>query len=237
MGTGTEFFVDDTAEPPVRGWLHHPATPSGDALVLSHGAGSDRDAPLLAAVADAFAGAGFTVLRCDLPFRQAGRHGPPGAGDAARDREGLWRAVEAVQQFAPGRVFLGGHSYGGRQATILASDDPALTQCLLLLSYPLHPPRRPSELRTGHFPRLRAPTLFVHGTKDPFGSIEEMRRALGLIQTPVRLVAIEGAGHDLMSRDKTPAADGPRQTKAPAPLGSRGGVAQTVLEEFLKFAG
>src|SRR5262249_21083766 len=98
---------------------------------------------------------------------------------------------------APRRSFLGGHSYGGRQASMLASEDPLLAAALLLLSYPLHPPRRPADLRTAHFPKLESPALFVHGSRDPFGSLEEMRSALALIPARTELMAIEPAGHEL----------------------------------------
>jgi predicted alpha/beta-hydrolase family hydrolase len=97
----------------------------------------------------------------------------------------------------PGRVILGGQSYGGRQATLLAADEPELAQALLLFSYPLHPPGKPERLRTEHFPRLRVPALFVHGTADPFGSIAELRTAAALIPAPTRIMPIERAGHDL----------------------------------------
>ncbi len=183
--------------PPVRGYLHRPGSaPSGDALVLAHGAGSDGRSPVLVAAAEAFAAAGFVVLRCDLPFRQARASGPPRPGDATLDRAGLRNAALVVREIARGRVFLGGHSYGGRQATMLAAEDPAVAAGLLLLSYPLHPPRRPAELRTGHFPRVRVPALFVHGTRDPFGSPEEMEAALALIPAPTRLLLLPG-GHNL----------------------------------------
>lgn len=165
-------------------------------LVLTHGAGSNANAPLLVALDGAFAAAGITVWRYDLPFRQARPKGPP-LGTGREDREGLRQAVAEMRRRGPGRVFLGGHSYGGRQASLLAAEDPALADGLLLLAYPLHPPRRPDQLRTAHFPKLRTPALFVHGTRDPFGSIDEMRAALALIPAPVELLAIEGAGHDL----------------------------------------
>jgi predicted alpha/beta-hydrolase family hydrolase len=99
-----------------------------------------------------------------------------------------------------GRVFLGGHSYGGRQASILAADEPCLVDHLLLLSYPLHPPQRPEELRTGHFPNLRTPALFVHGTRDGFGSIDEVQTAQKLIPSRTNLLPITGAGHELMTK-------------------------------------
>lgn len=172
--------------------------------MLTHGAGSDCRSPLLAAVARAFAQEGLAVLRCDLPFRQARPHGPPAPGDATRDRAGLLAATAALRAVAPGRLFLGGHSYGGRQASMLVVEDPGAASGLLLLSYPLHPPRRPGQTRTAHFPRLRIPALFVHGARDPFGSPEEMRAALALIPALAELLLLPG-GHHLPSLAAAPA--------------------------------
>jgi len=198
------FAVD--SNPPVRGFLHRPAAPSDnstaeEALVLTHGAGSNCQALLLVAVAHAFAATGVTVLRCDLPYRQKRPHGPPISGSGPEDREGLKSAVAGMRKLLPERpfqrVFLGGHSYGGRQATMVAADDTTLVDGLLLFSYPLHPPRKPEQVRTAHFSSLRTPALFVHGSKDPFGSLEEMQSALKLIPVPTLLVPVERAGHDL----------------------------------------
>jgi predicted alpha/beta-hydrolase family hydrolase len=185
----------------IRGWLHEPHKPaahsSGKALVITHGAGSNCESPLLRAVAETFADAGFHVLRCDLPYRQLRPTGPPFPGAAARDREGLQRAAEAMREITPELVILGGHSYGGRQATLLAAESPAIAHTLLLLSYPLHPPRKAEQLRTQHFPKLQTPALFIHGTRDPFGSVEEMTAALAAIPARHRLVTIKKAGHEL----------------------------------------
>jgi uncharacterized protein len=195
-----ERFEDRTAEPVVCGFLHTPENATGDALVLTHGAGANCQSKLLVAVSNAFGEAGFSVLRCDLPFRQTRPHGPPFPAMAARDREGLARAVAVMKQRASGRVFLGGHSYGGRQATMLAAEPPRLVDGLLLLSYPLHPPRKPEQLRTAHFPALTTPALFVHGSRDPFGSHEEMHAALGAIPARTMLYEVERAGHDLLPK-------------------------------------
>ena len=204
--TSVELFDDDSAGPAVHGFLHRPAGPPGRGLVLTHGAGSDCDAPVLVAVAEAFALAGFTVLRCDLPFRQARATGPPSPATAVRDREGLRRAVTALRPFVPGAISLGGHSYGGRQASVLVADDGGLIESLLLLSYPLHPPRRPNQLRTQHFAGLRTPTLFVHGSRDPFGSLNELNKARRAIPGRTALIAVDGAGHDLMRGGDLPLA-------------------------------
>jgi uncharacterized protein len=190
-------FFHPSLDPAVRGWLHTPDAPNGDALILTHGAGSDSTAPLLVALGETFAGQGYIVLRCDLPYRQERRTGPPFPGNAERDRAGLGNAVAALREKVTGRIFLGGHSYGGRQSTILCAAEPELVSGLLLLSYPLHPPRKKEQLRIQHLPNLRAPSLFVHGTRDPFGSIEELAKALKLIPAKTELMPVEGAGHDL----------------------------------------
>ena len=212
-------FHDDSLVPAVRGFLHSPATANGDALILTHGAGSDCTAPLLVAIGETFAGHGYLVLRCDLPFRQERQAGPPFPGNAERDRAGLRNAVTALRKTVAGRIFLGGHSYGGRQSTILCAAEPELVKPepvkselvsgLLVLSYPLHPPRKPQQLRVQHLPSLRAPSLFVHGTRDPFGSVEEMANALRLVPAKTELMKVEGAGHDLGFKGKARAIDLP----------------------------
>jgi hypothetical protein len=106
-----------------------------------------------------------------------------------------------MRRMNPRRVFLGGHSYGGRQASMLAADDPHLIDGLLLLSYPLHPPKQPAQLRTAHFSLLQVPALFVHGERDGFGSIAEMELALSLIPARTELLPIARAGHELMTKN------------------------------------
>lgn len=225
MPTSVREFADRTVEPHVVGFLHTPEHPNGNGFVLTHGAGGNAQAPMLRAIAEIFAQAGFTVLRCNLPYRQARSFGPPGPGDAARDRAGLKNAIAAVKKIrdaptlddvaksgnsgtrggspsvASGewepRFFLGGHSYGGRQSSILCAEEPGLVAGLLLLSYPLHPPRKPEQQRTQHLPDLRTATLFVHGTRDPFASTTEMEQAIRMIPAKTKLLEVEGAGHDL----------------------------------------
>ena len=114
---------------------------------------------------------------------------------------------------------MGGHSYGGRQASMLCAEQPDLVPGLLLLSYPLHPPRRPEQQRTQHLPELRTTTLFAHGTRDPFGSIEELERALKMIPAKTRLLTVEGAGHDLGFKGKA----------------RKEGLAEQVVREFTNF--
>jgi predicted alpha/beta-hydrolase family hydrolase len=196
-------FVDLSADPAIHGFLHLPPRSNGNAVVLTHGAGADCQSHLLVEVSNALAAAGFTVLRFDLPFRQLRPHGPPPPGSSARDQDGLRHAIALMKEKSPGRIFVGGHSYGGRQATLLVSEEPHLVDGLLLLSYPLHPPKKPAQLRTKHFPRLTKSAFFVHGTRDPFATIAELQAALKLIPAPHTLLEIEAAAHDLLPK-KTP---------------------------------
>ena len=198
-----EQFADTALDPPVRGFLHRPDAANTNGLILTHGAGGNAGSAFLVALAEAFAAASFTVLRCNLLFRQSRPFGPPRPSDAVRDRAGLKNAVTVMRGLASGRVFLGGHSYGGRQATMLCADEPGLVDGLSLFAYPLHPPGRPEQLRTQHLPNLHTSALFVHGTRDLFGTIEEMQAALKLISAKTKLLPVEGAGHDLGFKGKS----------------------------------
>jgi uncharacterized protein len=192
-----EPFHDESVAPAVRGFLHRPQKPSGAGLVLTHGAGGNCQMLLLRALAEEFAAQGWLVLRCDLPFRQMRPHGPPSPASAGRDRDGLRRALEVLGKFVPGPLYLGGHSYGGRQASMLAAEEQQIARTLLLTSYPLHPPGKPAQLRVQHFPQLRIPALFVIGTRDPFATVGELEAARKLIPSPTSVEVVEGAGHDL----------------------------------------
>lgn len=195
----TEFPVrlDDLL---LSGYLHRPASPSGHGLVITHGAGANCETNLLRSVASAFAESGVTVLRFNLPFRQLRSFGPPRPGSAERDQAGIRKAVEAMRKEVTGRVMMGGHSYGGRQASMLAASDASVADGLLLLSYPLHPPEKPQQMRTAHFPDLKTPALFFSGMKDGFATSEEITAALKLIPARTRLVTVEAAGHELMTK-------------------------------------
>jgi hypothetical protein len=197
--------------------LHRAGDAPGDFLVLTHGAGGNMNAALLVALAQDLASSGVSVLRCDLPYRQRRPHGPPSPASAKDDQQGLLRAVTLMKDQFPGRAFLGGSSYGGRQASLLLASHPGLVEGLLLLSYPLHPPGKPSQLRTAHFPNLQTPTLFVSGTKDSFGTIVELESAIKLIPARTELAQIDGGSHGL--------------SKA----GTAESVAEIITEKFLSF--
>jgi predicted alpha/beta-hydrolase family hydrolase len=163
------------------------------AVLLAHGAGADMNAATLTTVADALAAAEIPSLRFNFPYKAAGRRAP--------DRPPVLEAAlrEAVSELAsrakvpPERVVLGGRSMGGRIGSIVAADDGALG--LVLLGYPLHPPGRPAQLRIEHFPRLRMPALFVSGTRDAFGSPEELRRETKKVKGRVSFHWVESGDH------------------------------------------
>lgn len=192
------FRADFEDEPAVVGDLHAASRARGEAVVLTHGAGGDRDGLFLRALCEVFAEQGVSALRCDLPYRQKRPKGPPSPSGAARDREGLRRAVEALRNDPGDRVYLGGSSYGGRQASMLAAEEPDVAAGLLLLSYPLHPPAKPERLRVEHFPSIRVSALFAHGTRDAFGSIGEMEAALSGLGGRWELLPIDGASHGIV---------------------------------------
>jgi predicted alpha/beta-hydrolase family hydrolase len=136
-----EAFVDLAGEAPVRGFLHLSDAPSKGFLVLTHGAGGNSRAPLLMALSEQLAAAGVTTLRCDLPYRQRRPTGPPSPSDAKHDQAGLRRAVTLMRERFGGRGFMGGVSYGGRQASMLIASEPSLVDGLMLLSYRTTPHR------------------------------------------------------------------------------------------------
>ena len=188
----------------IAGIAHRPTggpagMPSG-VIVLTHGAGGSRESPLLIRICDEWAARGWLAIRYNLPYRRRRPKGPP-SGSAAGDRDGIVEAIALARTLVDGPLLAGGHSYGGRQTSMAVAEDSDLVDVLTLFSYPLHPPGRPEQIRSEHFPSIVAPTVFTHGTSDPFGTIDELRRAGGLIPAPTEIVEIIGARHDLGSKN------------------------------------
>lgn len=182
----------------IAGVAHQPdGTPKGIA-VLTHGAGGNRDSALLQQVCAQWAELGWLAVRYNLPYRRRRPKGPP-SGSAATDRAGIVEAIELCRRLADGPLIAGGHSYGGRQTSMVVAADQAV-DVLTLFSYPVHPPGKPERPRTEHLPDITVPTVFTHGTSDPFGTIAELRDAAALIAAPTEIVEITGARHDLGSK-------------------------------------
>jgi predicted alpha/beta-hydrolase family hydrolase len=167
------------------------------AVLLAHGAGADMNTLTLTTVADALADAKIPSLRFNFAYTTAGRRSPdrpPVLAAAVREA-----AAELARRtkLPPERLALGGRSMGGRVCSLVVADpdDPLPALGLVLLGYPLHPPGRPEALRVEHFPRIRVPCLFVSGTRDAFGSPEELRAHVKEMRGPVRWHWIETADH------------------------------------------
>ncbi len=183
----------------IAGVAHEPQGTASGVVVLTHGAGGDRDSLLLQQVCDEWARRGWLAVRYNLPYRRRRPKGPP-SGSAATDRAGIVEAITVCRGMSGGPLIAGGHSYGGRQTSMVVASGEIGVDVLTLFSYPVHPPGKPERTRTEHLPDIRVPTVFTHGTSDPFGTPGELRAAAALIAAPTEVVEITGARHDLRSR-------------------------------------
>jgi predicted alpha/beta-hydrolase family hydrolase len=169
-------------------------------LILAHGAGAPMDSDFMTALSDRISGFGHRVVRFEFDYmaerRATGRKRPPERAPALL---ATWRAMIDDVAGPSGRpVVIGGKSMGGRMASLIAAEDADRVRGCVCLGYPFHPPGRPERLRTEHFADLRCPTLIVQGTRDPFGTHDEVQ-ALSLPDR-VHLSWIEDGNHDLAPR-------------------------------------
>ena len=169
-------------------------------LLLFPGAGASRDQATLVALDEGLRPA-WTTVRADFPYRKAGRRAP--------DRPPVLMAAvrEELAAIRSRTVVVGGRSMGGRICSMVAAGadgepPPRKVAGLVAISYPLHPPGKPQQLRVEHFPQLAVPCLFVHGTNDPFGSPDELQEWTATIPGPVTHHWIEGGRHDLRGKDR-----------------------------------
>jgi hypothetical protein len=175
----------------------YPGTAVAPTLVLAHGAGAGHDHPWMTRVAQGLADRGVRVVTFNFPYVEEQRK-VPDRGPVLEDAfAAVWREVVSA---AAGLVFAGGKSMGGRIASQLAARggfDPAPAG-LVFFGYPLHPPDKPWQRRDRHLASIEAPLLFLHGTRDPFGSPDEMR---GLVAGLPRatLEIIDGGDHSLVA--------------------------------------
>ena len=183
----------------IAGIAHEPDGVANGVVVLAHGAGGNRDSALLQRVCDEWARRGWLAVRYDLPYRRRRPKGPP-SGSAAADQAGIVEAIDVCRALVDGPLIAGGHSYGGRQTSMVLADKDVPVDVLTLFSYPVHPPGKPERTRTEHLPRITVPTVFTHGSSDPFGTIAELRNAAALIPAGTEIVEVTGARHDLASK-------------------------------------
>ena len=193
-------------------------------VILAHGAGGTLDDPGLVALAGTIAAAGHVAVRCNMPYRQRRPKGPPpraerGLGEFAVVVAAIAAATPDVSDWV-----IGGKSYGGRLATMIAADVQGTDRLVdasaipvpvgvMCYSYPLHAPGKPDRVRVDHWDALSVPVLFLQGTNDPFGGPDEVSPHLTLLEAPATVVPVAGADHSLKV-PRTRSADG--ATHAPA---------------------
>lgn len=168
----------------------------GVTVVLAHGAGAPMDSPFMNTMARGLAAEGLRVARFEFPYmrarREQGKRGAP-------DREPVLRAawLAAIAELGGGeRLVIGGKSMGGRFASMVA--DEAGARALVCLGYPFHPPGQPEKLRVAHLERLKTPALIIQGTRDPFGTREDVA---GYTLSPaIRFLWLEDGDHSFKPR-------------------------------------
>src|SRR5471030_2403394 len=178
----------------------YPAAPGAPTLVLAHSAGAGQDHPWMQQASKGLAARGVRVVTFNFPYKDAGRN-PPDKGPVLEEAfRSIWKRVAET---TTGAMFAGGKSMGGRIASQVAAQSrlvPAPAG-LVFFSYPLHPPAKPEQQRDRHLPTITAPMLFFHGTRDPFGSPDELRALVASLPTAA-LSLVEGGDHSLSQTKK-----------------------------------
>ena len=171
-------------------------------VVLFPGAGSSRDHAALIAIENELSP--LPVLRVDFPYRKAGKKFPDKAPVLVQCVKDEVRAFAKEIGCDTADLVIGGRSMGGRMCTMASSDfeDALLVAGVVCIGYPLHPPKKPEQLRTEHLPRLVAKALFISGTRDEFGTPEELTAAFALLPLPPAVQFIEGGRHELKGHDE-----------------------------------
>lgn len=196
--------------------VHRPTRRRGPAFLLTPGAGGDLDAVGLVGLADAIAGEGHLVVRANLPYREAGGR-PPRADRTVPAYRALLASARALAPRTP--WVIGGKSYGGRVATMLAADG-ADVHGVVLYGYPLHPPGKPERLRVDHWPDVSAPCLFLQGTRDVFGGPDELRPHVDALPDGTVVFEVVGGDHSLtVTRKASPDDRSRRAEQVTASLG------------------
>jgi hypothetical protein len=180
---------------------------AGVRLILGHGAGADQTSGFMVAFATALAERGIDVVTFNFLYSELRRRIP----DPNARLESCWRAViETVRSRITSnavRLAIGGKSMGGRIASQVAAGEAQGLAGLVFLGYPLHPPGRPDRLRAAHLGDVKAPMLFVQGTRDPFGTPAELQPIISQLDPAAELFVVEGGDHSF----KVPKSAGVRQ--------------------------
>lgn len=190
--TSLDIAVDDALVETVTAAVHKPRSRSGLAVLLTHGAGGTLETPGLVGLAETIAGEGHVAVRVNLPHREAGRKSSPRADRVVPAFREVARAV--AERVKADAWVHGGKSYGGRVATMAAAEGTDAVG-LLCYGYPLHPPGKPEKLRVDHWPDVDVPVGILQGSRDSFGTPEELEAHLGKFPRRSTLIVVEGGDH------------------------------------------
>jgi predicted alpha/beta-hydrolase family hydrolase len=199
---GSEIFLIDRGEVRTTALVYGAERPRAT-LILAHGAGAPQTHPWMVTIARALALRGICVVTFNFLYTEQKKRAP----DKNDVLEATWRAViDAVRSrgdLADKPLFIGGKSMGGRISTQVAARTDVGVSGLVLFGYPLHPPGKPKQLRAVHLARVRAPMLFVQGSRDPFGTPEELGPVVAGLTPGTRLFIVEGGDHSFAVRKST----------------------------------
>ncbi len=177
--------------------LHYvPREPSGSALIVAHGAGAGQHSAWMVAFATAMADEGVDAVTFNFPYTEQKRRLPDRAPVLEQCYRAVVEATRAHVASARDGLFIGGKSMGGRMATHIAAADPGIpVRGLVLLGYPLHPPGQPEKRRDAHLPSVGRRMLVVQGSRDTFGTADEIRPVFEALAPPADLFLVEGGDH------------------------------------------
>lgn len=163
-------------------------------FLLAHGAGTDQTSDFMVSFASGLASRGLDAITFNFPYTEQKR-GVPDRNDRLEEcYRSVINSILTRKKFKDTRLVIGGKSMGGRIASQIAAGIDELTN-LVFLGYPLHPPGKPDQLRIDHLPRVGKPMLFVQGTRDPFGTPDELRPIIKRLKLKAEIYEIEGGDH------------------------------------------
>jgi predicted alpha/beta-hydrolase family hydrolase len=194
----------------------------GTTLILGHGAGSDQMSSFMRLFADGLTRRGFDVMTFNFVYKEQRRGAPDQKAKLEACYHSVIQAARAHRKLKANRMMIGGKSMGGRIASQVAAAGAGDLAGLVLLGYPLHPPGKPEQLRAAHLKDIHAPLLFVQGSRDAFGTADELRSVIKESKLPATLYLIEGGDHSF----KVPKSSGLSQSE----------VYETTMDEIARWA-
>jgi predicted alpha/beta-hydrolase family hydrolase len=180
----------------------------GAAVLISHGAGNDMNNPLIVAVSEGLAQAGYLTLRFNFLYKEKGRKTPDPENKLVLTWQSAFRFLKEDARYAPQKCIAAGKSMGGRIASQMVADGALPVEGLILYGYPLHAPGKKEKLRDAHLYRINIPMLFFAGTRDALCDLALLKSVLTRLQAPWKLEIVEGGDHSFQVPKKAGASEG-----------------------------